>query len=104
MIGDNIRKLLHERGMSVRELARAIDEPQRTVQEIIAKNRVPRDLSFVRKVAQALDCTTHRIFFGEEDPNSPIERVTTKFEIHQGVYEIVVRKVVEKTTRDDTDE
>jgi hypothetical protein len=81
----------------MRELAEAIGQPQKSVQEWVTNDRLPRDLSVVKKMAEALRCSTHRVLFGEDDAASLLTSVFEKTEIHTGLYEITIKKVNPKS-------
>ena len=96
--GITLKKLMSRDRVSVAELAKAIGEPQKTIQEWVGeRGRSPRDLNCIPKLAQFFRVSTHYLLFGEEDPNNIISNILEKTEVHTGLYEITVRKVKEKS-------
>ena len=95
--GENLERLLTERKISARELAKQLDVPAKSVQEWVGKGaRVPRDLDVIQKLATIFDISVHQLLYGTEDPRSPMSKIFEKVEIHSGLYEISIKKVVGK--------
>ena len=91
--GNNLRQLLKENKLSVKEFAEKLDMPIKTVTEWSAKGRLPRDLNVIKKIASILNWSTHRVLFGEEDPKGLIEESLNNLEIHTGLYQISVKRI-----------
>jgi len=97
--GENLKEMMTKKRVGVTELAKAINEPVKTVQEWVGSGaRTPRKLEKIKKVAEFFNVSTHFLLYGEEDPRSGIGILLEKTEIHTGLYEIVIRKVKEKTS------
>jgi len=97
--GRNIKALLKERNLSVREFARQIHTSQKTVQEWVSSdgNRIPRSAEVLKDIANYFGCSVYFILFGQEDPRSLISEILDKTEIHSGLYEISIKKVKTKS-------
>jgi transcriptional regulator with XRE-family HTH domain len=94
----NLKRLMNEKRITGRALAKAIDVPFKTLQEWISAGRMPRQPEAIKKLAEYFDVSTHFLLFGEEDPHSLIGNILEKTEIHTGLYEISIKKV--KTSGD----
>jgi transcriptional regulator with XRE-family HTH domain len=86
--GENFKKMLEERNLSVSDLARLIETPVKSVQEWVSKDRVPRDFETIKKLSEVFKCSVHQLMFGTEDPYNLL-----KTEVHTGMYEITIKKV-----------
>ena len=96
--GENLKALMERDRVSVAEIAKAIGEPVKTVQEWIGlSGRTPRSLDVIPRLAAFFKVSTHFILSGDEDPRSIISDILEKTEIHTGLYEITIRKVKQKT-------
>ena len=96
--GNNIKILLKERNLSVREFARQIHVSQKTAQEWVSGdgNRIPRNAQVLKDIASYFGCSVYCLLFGEEDPKSLIGEILEKTEIHTGMYEITIKKIKTK--------
>ena len=93
-----LESLMQERRISIRQLAKELGVPPKTVQEWVGQNgRTPRHSESIKKLAEFFQCSIHYLLFGEEDPNNPLNAILEKTEIHTGLYEISIRKVKTKT-------
>lgn len=93
--GENLKNLMSLRNLTVAKLARDLKIPQKTVYDWCGSGgRTPRDLELIKRLATYLDCSTHALLFGEEDPRSTLSNILDKTEIHTGVYEVTVKKVI----------
>lgn len=92
--GENLKRLMDDRNISVRDLAKAINVPHKTVQEWPGGNsRMPRNPDHLRKLADYFKVSVHFLLFAEEDSTSLMSQILEKTEIHTGLYEITIRKV-----------
>jgi hypothetical protein len=92
--GNTLEALMKKRNVSARELAKAIDEPQKTVNDwLVYKTRIPRDPQALKKLSEFFQVSIHFLLFGQEDPKSLLEALLEKTEIHTGLYEISIKKV-----------
>jgi transcriptional regulator with XRE-family HTH domain len=95
--GENLKILMTKNRVGVAELAKAIGEPAKTVQEWAGIGaRTPRKLEKIKKLAEFFGVSTHFLLFGEEDPRSGLGALLNKTEIHTGLYEISIKKISEK--------
>ena len=94
--GENLQELMDHHRISVRELAKELEVSPRTVQEWVGSGgRTPRDLVAVRRLAARFGCTIHFLLYGEEEPKiAQGILLEGPVEIHAGVYEITIRKVL----------
>jgi transcriptional regulator with XRE-family HTH domain len=95
--GENLKELMAQRRVSVREVAKAVNVPLKTVQEWTGSGaRTPRNLSAIRDLASFFECSIHFLLYGEEDPKDSLAVLLNKTEIHTGLYEISIKKVSTK--------
>lgn len=95
--GEILKGLMANKGISASAMARAIGVSAKTVHEWLGSDgRVPRDLDAVKKLADYFNCSTHYLLFGEEDPHSLLGEILNKTEVHSGLYEISIKKVITK--------
>lgn len=95
--GENLKELMVSRRITQRELSEALDVPVKTVQEWVGSGaRTPRNLDSLKKLANYFGCSLHFLLYGEEDPRSSLGAILDKSEIHSGLYEITIKKVVKK--------
>ena len=95
--GDTLLKLMQQRNISARELAKGIEEPQKTVNDWLThKKRIPRDPQTIKKLAEYFGVGVYFILFGQEDPKNILDAILEKTEIHTGLYEISIKKVKPK--------
>lgn len=96
---ENLKKLIHEKGVTSKQLAHDLVLPYRTIREwLSSKGRIPREPNVIKKLAEYFSVSTHRLLFGEEDPRNFISEIFEKVEVHTGLYEVTVKKV--KTTKE----
>ena len=96
--GLTLEKLMTGRGFTVTQLARKISEPVKSVHEWVGENgRIPRNPAVLRKLAELFNVSVHFLLFGEEDARNTIASLLEKTEIHTGLYEISIKKVIPKT-------
>ncbi len=95
--GKNLRALLKQRNISARQLAKTTDIAVTSLNDWIdSDDKLPRDAIVIKKLASFFDISTHELLFGENDPKSFIGEILEKTEIHTGLYEITVKKVLPK--------
>jgi len=96
--GNNIKNLLKSQNLSVREFSKQLNIPQKTVQEWAScvGNRIPRDATVLKNIANYFGCSIYFLLYGEEDPKSLLSEILEKTEIHTGLYEISIKKVKTK--------
>lgn len=96
-LGPTLNRLMHEHGVSLKELAIESGVPQSTISHM-RRNRQPRDISTVMAVAQALDVSLHYLLYGHGDPSEKSDLVTNfSSELFSGVFEITVKKLRRKS-------
>jgi len=95
--GNNIKKLLKKKNLSVSRFAKDINTAQKTVDDWIKHpDRIPRDTKTLKRISEYFDCSVHWLLFGEDDPTNFISNILEKTEIHTGLYEISIKKVKTK--------
>lgn len=95
--GDTLEQLMRAKNISARELAKGIEEPQKTVNDWLThKTRIPRDPNVLKKLSNYFRVSIYFLLFGQEDPKSLIDTILDKTEIHTGLYEITVKRVKPK--------
>ena len=92
--GENLKDLMKRDRVSVAELGKAVGEPTKTIQEWVGRGRTPRSLDAIPKLAAFFNVSTHFLLCGEEDPRSGIGQLLDKTELHTGLYEISIKKVI----------
>lgn len=93
MLVRNLKKILEERELSISELARKAGVPKSTIMTWLA-GRTP-DLNQLDKVAQFLGTNIEALAFGRKQEDLFTE-IMQKVEIHSGLYEISIKKVIKK--------
>lgn len=97
-----LESLMRERNLSVRALATELGLPPKTIQEWIGANgRVPRHPESLKKLAEYFNVSIHFLLFGEQDPHNFISEVLEKTELHSGLYEITIKKVKTRSTKEE---
>jgi transcriptional regulator with XRE-family HTH domain len=86
---------MRQKGKTSAELSRAIEVPVKTIGDWLT-GRVPRDLDGVRRAALYFGVPVHYLLFGEEDAKNAVADFLEKSEIHTGIYEISIKKVIPK--------
>lgn len=91
-----LAKLVKERRLSLREVARATSVSHTTLNEWCS-GRKPRDPLQVRQVARFFKISMHALLFGVEDPHHFIssEKLHTHEPIHSlnGIFEVSIKKL-----------
>lgn len=96
--GSNLERLMKEKRVSARELARTLNVPYKTVQDWIASgSRMPRNPEALKKLSEYFNCSIDYLLFGEEK-KQPIEEFLTSVAVHSGLYRITLERVIEKKT------
>jgi len=94
--GQNLKKAMEEKRISIAELAEQIGESSKSCNEWVAKGRMPRDPAVLKKLADVLQISVHMLLYGMEDSKNSLVNLLEKTEIHTGIYELVIRKVKQK--------
>ena len=96
-LGPTLNRLMHEQGVSLKELSIVSGVPQSTISHM-RRNRQPRNISTVMAVAQALNVSLHYLLYGHGDPSERSDLVTDfSSELFSGVFEITVKKIRRKS-------
>jgi transcriptional regulator with XRE-family HTH domain len=96
-LGPTINRLMHEQGVSLKELSITSGVPQSTL-SYMRRNRQPRDIQTVMAVAQALNVSLYYLLYGQEDPSVKGTFVTDlTSELFSGVFEITIKKLRRKS-------
>lgn len=95
--GENLDGLMRSRNLTPSTLAAKLGESVKTVREWIgAKGRMPRNPEVLKKLSEVFNVSLHYLMFGEEDPKSLVAQILEKTELHTGLYEISIKKVIPK--------
>jgi transcriptional regulator with XRE-family HTH domain len=106
--GENLEKLLKEKRLTQKELARSIGCSPKTVQEWVGKNgRIPRTTDHIRRLAEVFQISVFYLLYGEDDPFATLMTpsmdaaslaagLVVRNEITEGVYEVTVRRIKAK--------
>lgn len=90
-----LKTLIRRRATTTNELAREINVSPKTISDWLS-GRTPRDLDAVRRCSEFFGVSVHYLLYGEEDKKNLIEEILEKTEVHTGLYEISIRKVISK--------
>lgn len=90
-----LKTLIRRRATTTNELAREINVSPKTISDWLS-GRTPRDLDAVRRCSEYFGVSVHFLLYGEEDKKNLIEEILEKTEVHTGLYEISIRKVISK--------
>jgi len=93
MLVKNLKRILEEKELSISELARKSGVPKSTLMTWLT-GRTP-DLIQLDKVAQYLGTNIESLAFGRKQEDLFTE-LMQKVEVHSGLYEISIKKVVKK--------
>lgn len=93
MLAKNLKLLLEEKEITVGALAKATGVPKSTLATWLS-GRTP-DLIQLDKVAQYLGTNIEALAFGRNQEDL-LSQMLTKTEIHTGLYEISIKKIVKK--------
>ncbi len=93
MLAKNLKQLLEDREITISALAKATDVPKSTISTWLA-GRTP-DLIQLDKVARYLGTNIEALAFGRKQEDI-FSEIMQKVEIHSGLYEITVKKIVKK--------
>jgi len=95
--GNNIKKLLKKKNLSVSRFAKEINTAQKTVDDWIKHpDRIPRDTKTLKRISEYFGCSTHFLLYGEEDAKSLLGEILERTEIHSGLYQITIERVKTK--------
>ena len=88
-----LKKLLHDRDMTVAQLSRATKVPQQTLSNWI-QGQEPRNLVHIKTVADYFKITVDYLVYGVDQTlrqTNPINELSD--EINAGVFEVVLKRV-----------
>ncbi|MEN9487180.1 MAG: hypothetical protein RIR56_868 [Bacteroidota bacterium] len=95
--GENLAILISKKYKSVAAFSKATGINVKTLEGWCGKNsRFPSRAEYIKKMADALDVSVHELMFGEPDNRESIATIFEKSEIHTGMYEITIKKVIKK--------
>ena len=95
--GQNLKELIERDRTTIAQVAKAIGEPIKTVQEWVGPAaRSPRSLDVLPKLASLFKVSITRLVSGEEESNITLDSLLEKTELHIGLYEISIKKIKEK--------
>lgn len=90
-IGANLRKIIKDRRLTLKEISLATGVPSTTIAEW-TNNRAPKNPVQMKLVANFLEVSIHYLLFGEEDTQEPINKIL-KEDFFSGTFEINIRRV-----------
>lgn len=96
--GQNLKRLVHDQKVTVRQLAKELGVPQTSLNQWIGQKDagLPRDPEVLRKLSTYFGCSVYELIFGEPDPLSVVGGLLEKTEVHTGLYEISIKRVQKK--------
>lgn len=98
--GTILERLLKERRITQKELSKAVSVSAKTVSEWVGKGgRIPRSPKQLKLLANFFGVSVHYLLFGEDDPQTVIENIFEKTDIHTGLYQITIKKVVPRSMK-----
>lgn len=96
--GATLERLLKERRITQKELSKAIGVSPKSLSEWVGKGgRIPRSPNQLKALANFFGVSVHYLLFGEDDPQTIVENIFEKTDIHTGLYQITIKKVVPRT-------
>jgi len=75
MFKRQLKTFLHERKLTAAEVARRTGVPKQTLSDWLAGTQ-PRNIEYVRRVAEELNVTTTQLFFGDTQPKEGVQELT----------------------------
>lgn len=95
--GENLARLIASKFRSVSAFSKATGINKKTLEGWVGKGaRFPSRPEYIKKMADSLDVSVHELMFGESESRDSIATIFEKSEIHTGLYEISIKKVVKK--------
>ena len=95
--GENLQRKILSRYKSVSAFAKETGINKKTLEGWIGKGaRFPSKPEYIKSMAEALDVSVHELLFGVMDNKEPFAAMLEKTEIHTGLYEISIKKVIKK--------
>lgn len=93
--GENLERLIKERNLSARQLAKEIGVKPSSLHDWIGKNgKFPKNPEVYRLISEYFDISLNELLFGEPDKKAQtIEQLIDKQEVFSGVYEITLKKI-----------
>lgn len=94
-IAKNLKQILEDKQLTVSELARKTGVPKSTLLSWLSEKRSSPDLYQLQKVCEFLGTNIDAVAFNKKSDDI-ISQLIDKIEVHSGLYEITVKKVVQK--------
>lgn len=95
--GENLAKLIAAKFKSVALFAKVTGINKKTLEGWVGKGaRFPSRPEYIKTMAEALDVSVHELLYGYIDNKESIASILEKTEIHTGLYEISIKKVIKK--------
>lgn len=95
ILSNNLSVELKKRNLTVSALAKLANVPKTNIQNWITGSNP--DLEQLGKVADALGVSIEELALGKK-PKSPVVEILEKLEIHNGLYEVSIKKVNKKVS------
>ena len=95
--GENLEQLILKKYKSIAAFAKEAAINKKTIEGWIGKGaRFPSKPEYIKKMANALETSVHELLYGVVDNRDPFSSILEKTEIHTGLYEISIKKVIKK--------
>ncbi len=95
--GENLELMIFKKFRSVSAFAKETGINKKTIEGWIGKGaRVPSKPDYIKSMAEALDISVHELLYGVMDNREPFAALLEKTEIHTGLYEISIKKVIRR--------
>lgn len=95
--GENLERMISKKYKSVSAFAKEVGINKKTLEGWVGKNaRFPSKPEYIKSMAEALDVSVHELLYGYMDNKEPFAAMLEKTEIHTGLYEISIKKVIKK--------
>ena len=94
-IAKNLKQLLEDKQLTASEVARKTGIPKSTILSWLSEKRSSPDIYQLQKVCEFLGTSIEMVAFGKKHDDI-ISQLIDKIEVHSGMYEIIVKKVVNK--------
>lgn len=95
--GENLEKIILKRFRSISAFAKETGINKKTLEGWMGKGaRFPSRAEYIKSMADALDVSVHELLYGVMDTREPFVSLLEKTEIHTGLYEISIKKVIKK--------
>lgn len=95
--GENLERMILKKFRSISAFAKKTEINKKTLEGWMGKGaRFPSKAEYIKSMADALDVSVHELMFGRLDEREPLAAIFEKTEIHTGLYEISIKRVLKK--------